>query len=214
MANQVALSQAEVDKLMGLSDGPAASKKNAGKQYKVNKFLSERQFEEITAVCKAVYKHFKLSLRKRFGEPKIRRLTITSLAEQNVDEFFDSLSDNDFVYEVRIGGASALIKFDSFLFAALSGMAIDTKHKINLFQSEVLKDFVALSLAEGFARQLGEPEARSIEINSLYDKEKSPFRTGETGVCVTISWNENLRSFGIEKIFLTEGLVRSFRALS
>lgn len=212
MANQVALSQSEVDKLLGLSSDSSASPKIEKKQYKIEHFLSEQQLEEISGVCKSVYKHFKLSLRNKFGEPRIRKLTISSLEEQNIDEFFDSLTENDFIYEAKFGNAQAFIKFDSFLFGALSGMTIDTKHKINFFQSEVLKEFVAVFLAEGFARQL--KESVSIEVISLFEQEKKPFQTGKTGVCVSINWNENLRSFGIEKIFLTKELVGSLRAVS
>ncbi|WP_296333819.1 hypothetical protein [uncultured Treponema sp.] len=209
--NTVALSQAEVDKLLGIQT-ENASKPIEKKHYPLNPFLSEKQKEELLSVCKSVYKYFKLALREKFGEPKIRKLTVKSMEEQNVDEFFDRLTDNDFIYHAQFGDASAYIKFDSFLFGALSGMNIDTKHKINFFQSEVLEEFVATFLAAGFARQIS--DECDYDIISLYGQEKTPFQTGKTGVAVTINWNENLRSFGIEKIFLTKELVESFRAVS
>ena len=209
--NTVALSQAEVDKIMGVksnSDSPAIEKKH----YNVENFLSAKQLEEIQSVCKSAYKFFKLALRERFGEPKIRKLTISSISEQNIDEFFDGITDNDFLYHAKFNEASAYIKLDSFLFRTLSGMPIDTKHKINFFQTEVLREFVASYLIEGIARQIS--EECDFDIISLYGQEKSPFCTGKTGVCVTINWNENLRSFGIEKIFLTKELIVSLRAVS
>lgn len=210
MADKVSLSQDEVDKLMGIS-AESESSMAEKKHYNVKSFLSAQQIEEIQLVCKSVYKHFKLSLRKKFDEPKIRKLKIASIEEQNVNEFFDMLTDNDFVYEVNFGSARAFIKFDTFLFCALSGLQVNTRHKINLFQSEVLKKFVAESLAEGFARQLKEKSA--FEIMSLYGKDFAEFHTDETGLCLTINWNENLHSFGIEKVFLTKELVKQFRAV-
>ena len=212
MANQVALSQSEVDKLLGLSGSSKPEPKIEKKSYKTEPFLSDPQIEEIRGVCKSVYKHFKLDLRKKFGEPKIRKLTLSALEQINVDEFLDTISENDFLYEVTFGSAKAFIKLDSFLFGALSGMSIDTKHKINFFQSEVLKEFVVNLLASSFARQFNEKSAP--KVTSLYEKEKNPFFTGKTGLCLTINWNENLRSFGIEKIFLTKEAVDSFRAVS
>lgn len=213
MANDtVALSQDEVDKLLGLASGSESSQKIEKKEYKLEPFLSDQQFSELGEVCKSVYKYFKLSLRKKIGEPKIRKLTITSLAHQNVDEFFDSITDNDFVYEAKFGKAKMYVKLDSFLFGALSGMKVDTKHKINFFQSEVLKEFVAVFFVEGFARQL--KKEVKIEINSLLEKSKKSFQKGRTGVCVAINWNENLRSFGIEKVFLSKELIELMRAVS
>ena len=213
MANdKVALSQDEVDKLLGLTSNTQASPKIEKKHYDLDAFLSDEQFSKLGEVCKNVYKYFKLSLRKRFGEPKIRKLTITSLEHQNVNEFFDSLTENDFIYEAKFGKAKAIIKLDSFLFCALSGIKIDTKHKINVFQSEVLKDFVANFLVEGFARQLnGKPKT---ELKSISEKNKKSFGKSKTGICVSINWNENLRSFGIEKIFLSKELIESMRVLS
>lgn len=213
MANEkVALSQDEVDKLMGLIPADSPAPKSKKKLYKIDSFLNEQQFSELREVCKNVYKYFKLSLRKKFGEPKIRKLTITSLDHQNVNEFFDSVTDNDFIYEAKFGRAKAYIKLDSFLFGALSGMKIDTKHKINVFQAEVLKEFVACFLVEGFARQLD--KAHKIAVTSLFEKNKNSFRKGKTGVCVSINWNENLRSFGIEKVFLSKELIELMRAVS
>lgn len=213
MANEkVALSQDEVDKLLGLVSSAAPEQKVEKKEYKVDSFLSEQQLSELREVCKSVYKYFKLSLRKKIGEPKIRKLTITSLSHQNINEFFDSLTDNDFVYEAKFGRAKAYIKLDSFLFGALAGMKIDTKHKINFFQSQVVKEFVACYLVEGFARQL--EKSPKIEINSLVEKNKKSYRKGKTGICVAINWNENLHSFGIEKIFLSKELIEAMRAVS
>ncbi|MCR4822847.1 MAG: hypothetical protein K5873_08275 [Treponema sp.] len=209
--NQVALSQAEVDKLLGIDSENSSTAVKAKKNYKVNKFLSEEELSEIQEICKSAYKHFKLDLRNKFGEPKIRKLTITALDQSNIDEFFDTLSDNDFIYELEFAKAKAYVKLDSFLFGALSGLAIDTKHKINFFQSQVLKDFVVSYLAQAFNRQL--KEETQVKITSLYDQDKKPYATGKTGLLLTINWNENLRSFGIEKIFLTKEVVESFRAL-
>ncbi|MBQ9282635.1 MAG: hypothetical protein IJ207_10665 [Treponema sp.] len=212
--NQVALSQAEVDKLLGLSSGDRSDSvvKKEKKSYKVKEFLTPEQLEEVRGVCKSVYKHFKLDLRGKFGEPKIRKLTISSLEQININEFFDTITDNDFLYEVSFGELKAFIKLDSFLFGALSGMNIDTKHKINFFQSEVLKEFVVNFLAGSFARQFS--DKFEPVVTSLFEKDKKTFRTGKTGLNITINWNENLRSFGIEKVFLTQEAVESFRVLS
>ena len=209
--NTVALSQAEVDKILGIKSD-SESQPVEKKHYKIENFLSEKQLEEIESVCKSAYKFFKLALRERFGEPKIRKLTIKSINQQNIDEFFDTITENDFLYHAKFDEASVYIKFDSFLFGALSGMNIDTKHKINFFQSEVLEEFVAEYLIEGIARQIS--DECDFDIVSLYGQEKSPYCSGKTGLCVTINWNENLRSFGIEKIFFTREVIEKFRAVS
>ncbi|MBQ4379640.1 MAG: hypothetical protein II821_10670 [Treponema sp.] len=211
MENKVALSQSEVDKLLGLDSGSSAPQKKA-KQYKVENFLSEEQLAQVLEVGKSVYKFFKLALREKFGEPKIRKLTVKSSEQKNIDEFFDSLTGNDFIYQAKVDEADIFIKFDTFLFGALSGMTIDTKHKINFFQSEVLQEFVAVYLVEGFARQVSEDA--DFDIISLYGQEKTPFCTGETGLLISVNWNENLRSFGIEKIFLTKEFIKKLRAVS
>lgn len=212
MANgNISLSQEEVDRLLGINNSSAPEQKIEKKDYKIESFLSEKQFENLNSVCKSVYKYFKMSLRKKFGEPKIRKLTITSIEHQNVDEFFDSVTSNDFVFESKFNNAKMYIKLDSFLFIALSGMKIDTKHKINLFQTEVLKEFVAKYLVEGFSRQLKERVCG--ELSALPESERKGCATGETGVCVAINWNENLHSFGIEKIFLSKELIEAMRAV-
>ena len=213
MANdKVALSQDEVDKLLGLTSALESPQKIEKKSYKIEPFLSEEQFSQLREVCKSVYKYFKLSLRKKIGEPKIRKLTITFLGHQNINEFFDSLSENDFIYEAKFGRAKAYIKLDSFLFGALSGMKLDPNLKINFFQTEVIKEFVACFLVEGFARQLD--KSHKISVTSLFEKNKKTLRKGKTGVCLSINWNENLRSFGIEKIFLSRELIELMRAVS
>ncbi|WP_294429480.1 hypothetical protein [uncultured Treponema sp.] len=213
MANdKVALSQDEVDKLMGIKSDSSVPLQKVNKQYKLTPFLSEQQIQEINSVCKNVYKFFKFSLRKKIGEPKIRKLTIKSITEQNMDEFFDSLSDNDFIYEAKIGRTKAYIKLDSFLFTALAGLKIAPSQKINYFQSEVLKDFVAELFVEGFARQCEKKSKTSI--TSLLDKDRKSYKKGKTGLCITINWNENLHSFGIEKIFLTKEMIKSFRTVT
>ena len=56
--------------------------------------------------------------------------------------------------------------------------------------------------------------ATKVEADALYEQEKSSFKTGKTGLCVTINWNENLRSFGIEKIFLTKEMIAKLRVVS
>ena len=211
MEHKVALSQSEVDKLLGMDSGTSAPKREV-KQYTTETFLSEEQVSQVMDVCTSVYKYFKLSLREKFGEPKIRKLMVKSAEQKNIDEFFDTLTDNDFIYQAKVDEADIFIKFDSFLFGALSGMTIDTKHKINFFQSEVLQEFVAEFLVEGFARQVSDEV--DYDIISLYGQEKAPFCTNETGLLITVNWNENLRSFGIEKIFLTKEFIKKLRAVS
>ena len=213
MANdKVALSQDEVDKLLGINPDSSTPSHKETKHYKIKSFLSPLQIQEISSVCKNVYKFFKISLRKKIGEPKIRKLTIKSLQEQNINEFFDTISENDFIYEAHFGRAKAYIKLDSFLFAALAGLKIDPKQKINFFQSEVLKDFVASLFIEGFARQM--EKKPKTKIISIFQKDKKFFQKGKTGLCITINWNENLHSFGIEKIFLSKEFITSLRAVS
>ena len=211
MANNVAISQDEVDKLLGITTKGSAPKVEK-KTYKVENFLSEDDFQQIRLVCKSTYKYFKISLKDKIGQPKIRKLIITALEETNADEFFDLLSDNDLAYQVKFQDASLFIKLDSSLFASLSGFSPEKKGKVNFFQSQVLKDYVVNLMAEGFQRQL--EKDTDFQVIPLLDQDKKPFQTGKTGLCVSINWNENLRSFGVEKIFLTKEIISSFRLLS
>ena len=202
----VSLSQDEVDKLLGIttvSDSPKIEKK----VYRTKHIYSEQQIKEIGTICKGVYVRFKLALRAKFGEPKIRKLTITGIDHLNIDEFFESTNSNEFLYEINFNGNKCFVKADSFLFGALSGMTIDAKHKINFFQSEVLKDFVVTLFADSFVART-RAQYKPV-ITSLFEQDRSAFCDGKTGLCVTIKWNENLRSFGIEKVFLTQELIDS-----
>ena len=56
MANNVALSQDEVDKLLGITTKGSAPKVEK-KTYKVENFLSEDDFQQIRLVCKSTYKY-------------------------------------------------------------------------------------------------------------------------------------------------------------
>lgn len=214
MANDnVALSQDEVDKLLGRnSKNKQVSEFVNKKQYKLNPFLSEEQLSQLNEVCVNVYKYFKMALRERAGEPKIRKLTVTSLDHQNIIEFFDSVSDNDFIYEAKFGRAKMYVKLDTFLLCALCGIKIDASNKINSFQSEVLKEYVVTCFVQGFARQM--EKKHKIQIESLFQKDRKPYRRSKTGICISINWNENLHSFGIEKLFLTKEMIELLRTFS
>ncbi|MBR1404287.1 MAG: hypothetical protein IJ558_08900 [Treponema sp.] len=202
----VSLSQDEVDKLLGITtrthDSPIIEKK----VYRTKHIYSEAQIKEFRSLCKGAYVRFRKALRKKFGEPKVRKMPITSIDHMNIDEFFDIANSNEFLYEISFGDTKCYIKLDSFLFGALSGLTIDTKHKINRFQSEVLKDFVIKLFADSLAARI---HTKTPEITPLFEKDKSVYYSGQTGLCVTVKWNENLRSFGIEKLFLTKEFVDS-----
>ena len=211
MANEkVSLSQNELDKLFGIKTTSTIESKEE-KTYKTDKFLSDSQETKLKNICVYAYKYFKLAIRAKFGEGESRKLTITSLFHHNIDEFFDNLTSGDFLYEARFGKAKMYIKFDSLLLCSLAGIKKNIAHKTNTFQSEVLKEFVAKPLALGFARQL--KSKKRAKIISLYEKDKNSFKTQETGICITVCWNENLNSLGIEKLFLTEELINDFRAI-
>ncbi|WP_407425608.1 hypothetical protein [Treponema sp.] len=203
----VSLSQDEVDKLLGITTSKSDSPEIEKKVYRTKHIYSESQIKQIRSFCKGAYVRFRVALREKFGEPKVRKMPITAIEHMNIDEFFDNANSNEFLYEVDFNGGKSYIKLDSFLFGALSGLTIDTKHKINRFQSEVLKDFVISLFAESFVQHI--KADYSPVITPLFEKEKSAYYSGKTGLCVTVKWNENLRSFGIEKVFLSTELLDS-----
>lgn len=136
---------------------------------------------------------------------------MTAAEEISSEEFFDSLTKNDFVYRLSLNGANLFVKLDSFLYGALSGLVIDPLHKINFFQSEVLRHFVIAILAKCIETKNNlETE---IKVENMFEKTFEQFSSEKTGVVLSINWNENLRSFGIEKFFITQEFLKEVKNL-
>lgn len=203
-SNNISLSQEEVDKLLGIVTEPGHFSAPEKKQYKTEHIVTERQKNEIRIVCLGLYLMLKQSLRERFGEPQTRKFDIKSVEEMCIDEFFDIATKKDFLYEITFSGAPCYAKADPFLFSVLSGIPFDIRQNTTAFQSEVLKEFVVRIFADSFAAKI---KADAPEITSLFRQDNSRLCDGKTGLCITLSWNENASSFGIEKIFLTKKLI-------
>ncbi len=209
-ANNVSLSQAELDKLLGISSKKeqkkSASPTHSKKNYKTEPILTE---EELTALQKkfsAILTAFKKNLKKEAGEPAKRILKLTAVENQNIDQFFDTTDPNDFLYKVTFGKTFCIIKLDRFLFSALAGLPVDTMSETNIFQSIALSLTVVTVLADILKKESGmTSESKSLPLTKS-DTQK--LKTGRTGLSVSFNWNENLRSFGIEKIFLSKQIAK------
>ena len=136
---------------------------------------------------------------------------MTAAEEISSEEFFDSLTKNDFVYRLSLNGANLFVKLDSFLYGALSGLVIDPLHKINFFQSEVLRHFVIAILAK--CNEKKNSLEAEIKVENMFEKTFEQFSSEKTGVVLSINWNENLRSFGIEKFFITQEFLKEVKNL-
>ncbi len=212
MENNIAISQEEVDKLFGIISQDNKSKANqAKKKYKYQKILKDIEIELIKKGCNALNKDFEVALKEKFGAPRIRRLILTGAEEISSEEFFDSLTKNDFTYKLSVNGASLFIKLDSFLYGALSGLVIDPLHKINFFQSEVLRHFVIAILAKCIEKK--NKFETEIKVENMFEKSFDEYSADKTGIVLSINWNENLRSFGIEKFFLTQEFLKEIKIL-
>lgn len=212
MENNIAISQEEVDKLFGIISQDDKSKATqAEKKYNYQKILKDEELEIVKNGCAALNKDFEIALKNKFGAPKIRKLILTAAEEISSEEFFDSLTKNDFVYRLSLNGANLFVKLDSFLYGALSGLVIDPLHKINFFQSEVLRHFVIAILAKCIETKNNlETE---IKVENMFEKTFEQFSSEKTGVVLSINWNENLRSFGIEKFFITQEFLKEVKNL-
>lgn len=204
--NEISLSQSEVDKLLGLTS-KSEEKPVQKKNYSTKKAFSDAGIEKIKGIAISYHDDFLKALKEKFGEPKIRKLSITAIDQICSEEFFDSVTSNDFLYKLNFEGKNLFIKLDPFLFGALSGMVIDPKHKINFFQSEVLRHFVVAILTKCIEEK--NSLSSEIQIENLYEKSTKEYVNNKTGIMMTISWNENLRSLGVEKIFITPEFMKN-----
>ena len=205
MENNIAISQEEVDKLFGIISQDDKSKATqAEKKYNYQKILKDEEIEIIKNGCAALNKDFEVALKNKFGAPRIRKLILTAAEEISSEEFFDSLTKNDFVYRLSLNGASLFVKLDSFLYGALSGLVIDPLH-------EVLRHFVIAILAKCIEKK--DNLETEIKVENMFEKTFEHFSSEKTGVVLSINWNENLRSFGIEKFFITQEFLKEVKNL-
>ncbi len=209
-ANNVSLSQAELDKLLGISNKKeqkkSASPIDSKQKYKTEQILTEEELTELQKKFSAILTAFKKNLKKEAGEPANRILKLSSVENQNIDQFFDTTDPNDFLYKVTFGRTFCIIKLDRFLFSALAGLPVDTMSETNIFQSIALSLTVVMVLSDLIKKEIEiTSELKSLPLTKT-DAQK--LKTGRTGVCVSFNWNENLRSFGIEKIFLPKQIAK------
>ncbi|MBQ0052419.1 MAG: hypothetical protein KBT11_10220 [Treponema sp.] len=206
--NNVSLSQDEVDKLLGIISHPDDSNQNkVEKNYNCEKIFSETELDFMRKDFAGFNTTFLDALKAKFGEPTIRKLTLTAVDQICTEEFFDTVSGNDFLYKVSLNGANVFLKLDSFLFGALSGLRLDPRHKINLFQSEVIRHFVVAIMAETVEKR----QEGKVQVESLFQKDTKPYANNECGIGLTINWNENLLSFGVEKIFISKEFFQALK---
>lgn len=213
MENSVTISQDEVDKLFGIiSQDDKNITSITKKSYKKTNLFSTEAIELVKNGCRELNIEFEKALKEKFGSPKIRRLILTSAEEMTGEEFFDSLTKNDFLYRLSLNGTNLFVKLDPFLYGALSGLVIDPKHKINFFQSEVLRHFVVAILAKCIEEKYSLQEKHlQIQVENMFEKSFQTYSNERAGISMSINWNENLRSFGIEKLFETAAFLREIK---
>lgn len=211
MENSIAISQDEVDKLFGIvSQNSKTKTAEPQKKYKKTNFFQPEAIENVKNDCGNLNRDFEAALKDKFGAPKVRRLTVTGAEEMTSVEFFDSLTKNDFLYRLSLNGANLFVKLDSFLFGALSGLVIDPQHKINFFQADVLRHFVVAILAKCLEKKYSIPESQ-IKVENMFEKPFEQYSNEKSGIVMSVNWNENLRSFGIEKIFETREFMHEIK---
>lgn len=213
MENSIAISQDEVDRLFGIVSQNSKTKTvETQKKYKKTNFFRPEAIEIVKNDCSELNRDFEVALKNKFGAPKIRKLILTSTEEITSEEFFDSLSKNDFLYRLSLNDANLFVKLDPFLFGALSGLVIDPQHKINFFQTDVLRHFVVAILAKCIEKKFSIPENK-LKVENMFEKSYSQYSDEKPGIVMSVNWNENLRSFGIEKIFETREFMNELKKM-
>ncbi|MBP5284144.1 MAG: hypothetical protein J6Y93_05710 [Treponema sp.] len=223
--NTIKLAQAEIDRLLG-KNTDALKKELKVDDIKVERsvvknILTEKGMDGFDSLMKSVIGEFSLDIKNRYASVRDRKIIVAKTELINAADFEAELTYPAFIYKVDICGAIAFIKLDSFLFCALSGIPFDGRIKINEFQQIVLKNEIIPLLMHAVLNCFGSTVSRDVMKISIIDeksfKSDEKIKKNETGVLAIINWNENFKSFGVEKIWLSQeflGLIKKTKLLN
>lgn len=198
--NNIKLTQAEVDKLLGIT---TKTEEKPEIIYKRETIATDEEISKFNVIFKNFAATLKDHFKEIFGEPVIRRISPTSTIQMSRLEYMSSVLKNDFIFLIEIEKYELLMKFDSFLFCALAGIPVNVKNKTNLFQNETIRTFIAPVIVRELIRAAKKHIPLSeIKITPLFDLPAlEGLKTEVAGITATFSWNEGFKSLGFEKIF-------------
>ncbi|MBR4373111.1 MAG: hypothetical protein IKO57_14295 [Treponema sp.] len=197
--NNISLSQEEVDRLLGQHRESKIEIKPK-KVYERVQIASDEEISKFEEIMQTFTNKMRMHLKKIFLEQGIRKLTPAKTEQMSQIEFMSQVTNTDFFFLVEINEFELLLKLDSFLFCALSGISFNVNHKTNLFQNEVLRNSVAPILVNDLLKSAN--KTAKIKITSLYNMPYlDGLNTATPGICASFTWNEGFKSLGTEKFF-------------
>lgn len=201
-SNSIALSQEELDRLFSKEPetSPTEEIKPEKKIDPRNIFLDEKQVESVKTKLSERIEDFREKICSIYSDTKNRKIFVTTIDQISLLDFYTSSQDHDFLFSMLFDGFPSLIKLDSHLFSALAKVDFDKRRETNLFQSEALKKLVVEHLAASMIK--GKEENIGSKVESLVTLSQENFIENSAGLLVSINWNEDFRSYGVEKLFI------------
>ncbi|MBQ3671583.1 MAG: hypothetical protein II921_08935 [Treponema sp.] len=201
-SNNISLSQEELDKLFA---GKQKEKREipVKQETRINPkliFLSEDELQSTKEKLSAITERFKKTIDSIYSDIKTRKMFVTAVSQTSMLDFFEDACDHDFLYAIDISGCKTLLRLDSHLFSALAGMDFDQQRETNMFQTEAMRHLVAAHFADSLIA--GHKKTLKAKAEPLMFLTQDNFLENSTGLLVSINWNENFKSFGVEKFFI------------
>jgi len=213
--NNVALSQSEIDKLLGKNfnyeEKNVKPAETIRKRSAVKEIASAQQLESVKDRMKQIIDSFRGALKESFDESDSRKINITNVELINAEDFENELLYPNFIYKIECKSGIIFIKLDNHLFCALANVSFDRTLKPNKFQAVVLQEEVVPLLVSALLENLSSDDD-SVNITLIEDnklKECPEIKSNDTGVLVSINWNENFKSFGVEKIYFCKEMYKN-----
>lgn len=200
-ANNISLSQDEVDRLLGRPAVP--TQKKEAPAFKRETIATDAEIAKFGTLMDDFSAILKKHLKDVFSEQGIRKLTPSATEQISRAEFMTTISDNDFLFLVEIEKHEILIKFDSFLFCSLAGISFNINHKTNMFQNEVIRTVITPMVIDAMLKAAHRHEPKNlVRTTPLFDlPELEGLKTETPGISASFTWNEGFKSLGIEKFF-------------
>ena len=191
-SNTVALSQEELDKLFskGGNTEPSNIHRQAEKNIDPkNIFLTEDELRSVKEKFSSIIAVFKSEIDKTYSDFGKRKIFVSNLEQMSLLDFFEEASPLDFLYEIDFSERKTFLKLDQHLFPAISGLDFKQNRGTNIFQSEALKTLIVPHLSGAVTKGKKKQIRTKIIAN-------------DPGISVSINWNEDFKSFGVEKFFV------------
>ena len=198
--NSISLSQAEVDRLLGIS--AKSDEKKEAQTFTRQTIASDQEIEKFRAVMMSFTTKLRSHFKKMYSEPGIRKIVPSAIEQISRAEFMSHVDAKDFLFLVEINRFEVLLKLDSFLFCALSGITFNANTSSNRFQNETVRMMVAPIIIGNLLKAADRLTGSKVKINPLYELPKlEGLKTDTAGISATFTWNEGFKSLGVEKFF-------------